>query len=66
MKRICFNILKMLALIGIIFSYKLHMRLIVKAYKINGANIIGMPAYIDNSAHIDPSGGLTISENVVR
>lgn len=64
MKRICFNILKMLALIGKIFSYKLHMRLIVKAYKINGANIIGMPASIDHSAHIDTSGGLTIGTGV--
>ena len=64
MKRFYFNILKMLALIGKIFSYKLHMRLIVKAYKINGANIIGMPASIDHSAHIDTSGGLTIGTGV--
>lgn len=40
------------------------MKLIVKAHKINGANIIGMPAFIDFSAHIDPSGGLTINEGV--
>lgn len=40
------------------------MRLIVKAHKINGVNIIGMPAFIDFSAHIDPSGGLTINEGV--
>ena len=34
------------------------MKLIVKAHKINGVNITGMPA------HIDPSGGLTISKGV--
>ena len=64
MRRIGFNFFKFLALIGKVFSYKLHMRLIVKAYKINGANIIGMPASIDHSAHIDTSGGLTINEGV--
>lgn len=64
MKRIYFRILKFSALIGKFFSYKLHMRLIVKAYKINGANIIGMPASIDHTAHIDTSGGLTIGNGV--
>ena len=65
MKRICFNILKFLAHTSRVFSNNLYMHLIVKAYKINGAKIIGKPAYIDNSAHIDTSGGLTIGENVV-
>lgn len=65
MKRICFNILKFLALIGRVFSNNIYMHLIVKAYKINGANITGTPAYIDNSAHIDTSGGLAIGKNVV-
>ena len=64
MKRIYFRILKFSALIGKFFSYKLHMRLIVKAYKINGAKINGMPASIDHSAHIDCSGGLTIGNGV--
>lgn len=64
MRRIGFNFFKFLASIGKIFSYNLHMRLIVKAYRINGANITGMPASIDHSAHIDTSGGLTISEGV--
>lgn len=64
MKRICFNILKTFALVGKIFSYKLHMHLIVKAYKIKGANITGMPASIDHSAYIDTSGGLTIGTGV--
>ena len=65
MKRICFNILKFIAFISRIFSNNLYMHLIVKAYQINGANIIGMPAYLDKSAHIDTSGGLTIGKNVV-
>ena len=65
MKKICFNILKLLAYISRIFSNNMYMHLIVKAYKINGVKIIGMPAYIDNSAHIDSSGGLTIGEGVV-
>ena len=38
------------------------MNLIVKAHKICGCNIIGMPAHIDLSAHIDASGGLTIGD----
>lgn len=64
MKRILFNLLKILALFSKIFSHSLYMKLIVKAYKVNGATITGMPAFIDHSAHIDTSGGLTISKGV--
>lgn len=32
--------------------------------KINGVEFLGMPASLDMSAHIDPSGGLTISQGV--
>lgn len=64
MKRILFNLLKTIAFIAKIFSHNLYMKLIVKAYKINGANITGMPAFMDHSAHIDTSGGLTISKGV--
>lgn len=65
MKRLIFYFFKTLSIICKAFSHKLYMRLIVKAHKINGASIIGMPAFIDFSAHIDPSGGLTINEGVV-
>lgn len=65
MKRILSYILIQLAIIAKIFSQKLYMRLIVKAHKINGAKIMGMPAFIDKTAYIDTSGGLTIDEGVV-
>lgn len=65
MKRIIFYLLKTLSILCKAFSHKLYMRLIVKVHKINGVNIIGMPAFIDFSAHIDPSGGLTINEGAV-
>lgn len=41
------------------------MQLIVKAHKINGAIFTGMPAFIDKTAYIDTSGGLTINEGIV-
>lgn len=65
MKNILFYILRMCSFIRKAFSQKGYMKLIVKSYKIKGCNIIGMPAYIDLSAHIDPSGGLTIRHGVV-
>lgn len=64
MKRILFNLLKTIAVLVKIFSHRHYMRLIVKAYKIKGATITGMPAFIDHSAYIDTSGGLTISRGV--
>lgn len=64
MKRILFNLLKTLAFFAKIFSHSLYMKLIVKAYRVNGATITGMPAFIDHSAHVDTSGGLTISKGV--
>lgn len=64
MKRILFNMLKMVALLCRVVSHKLYMRVIVRAYKVNGATITGMPAFIDHSAHVDTSGGLTISKGV--
>ncbi len=62
MRRFAFYFLKTLSIICKAFSHKLYMRLIVKAHKTNGVNIVGKPAYIDYSAYIDPSGGLTINE----
>ena len=64
MRRLLFYILKILSFICKAFSQHLYMLCIVKAHKIIGTNIIGMPAYIDLSAHIDPSGGLTINQGV--
>lgn len=64
MKRILFNLIKILALCCRLVSNKLYMYVIVLAYKVNGAKITGMPAYIDYSAHVDTSGGLTISKGV--
>ena len=64
MRRIIFYFLEILSFISKIFGHKLYMNLIVKAHKICGCNIIGMPAHIDLSAHIDASGGLTICNGV--
>lgn len=64
MRRIKFNVLRFLAMFCKIFSHKLYMSMMVAAYRANGAQITGMPAYIDFSAHIDTSGGLKISEGV--
>ena len=41
------------------------MILIVKAHKLIGVKFEGFPAYIDISAHIDPSGGLLIGKDCV-
>lgn len=64
MNRILFYLLRTMSFICKIFGHKLYMKLIVRAHKLNGVNITGMPAHIDLSAHIDPSGGLTISKGV--
>ena len=64
MKRLLFYILRIIAFICKAFSQHWYMLCIVKAHKIIGVKIIGMPAYIDLSAHIDPSGGLTINQGV--
>ena len=64
MKRILFYFFVILSFISKIFGHKLYMKLIVKAHKVCGCNIIGMPAHIDLSAHIDASGGLTICNGV--
>lgn len=65
MRRLLFYILKILDFICKAFSQHLYMLCIVKAHKIIGTNIIGMPAYIDLSAHIDPSGRLIINQGTV-
>lgn len=64
MRRVLYNVLRWLAIVSKIFNHRLYMKLIVKAYRLAGANIIGTPAYIDSSAHIDTSGGLIINEGV--
>lgn len=64
MKRICFCLLKAVAFACKIGGHSLYMKVIVKAHKLNGAIITGMPAHLDFSAHIDPSGGLTINRGV--
>lgn len=65
MKRFAFYLLKTSSVICKAFSHKLYMKLIVKAHKVKGVNIIGKPAYIDYSTYIDSSGGLTINEGCV-
>ena len=64
MKRLLFYILRVIAFIFKAFSKHWYMLCIVKAHKMVGVNIVGMPAYIDLSAHVDSSGGLTINKGV--
>lgn len=64
MNRILFNLLKVIALLAKVFKYRWYLKLMMKAYEVNGATITGMPASIDYSAYVDTSGGLTISEGV--
>lgn len=46
------------------FNHRLSLKIVVSAQKINDVEFLGMPASLDMSAHIDPSGGLTISQGV--
>ena len=62
MKRIFFYFLRIIAFCCRILSHKLYLKVIVKAYRIIGVKFKGFPASLDLSAHIDPSGGLTIGE----
>ena len=64
MRRIIFSSLRIIAYFCKILSLKLYLKIMVYAYKLNGATITGMPAFIDHSAHIDTSGGLIISKGV--
>lgn len=64
MKRIVYYILRNIAFIVRTFNHQLSLKIVVQAHRTNGVNIIGMPASMDLSAHIDPSGGLTINEGV--
>lgn len=64
MKRVLYYILYGIAFICRAFNHKLLLKIVVSAQKINGVKFIGMPASLDMSAHIDPSGGLTINQGV--
>ena len=65
MKRILYYILRLTSFVSRCFSHNLSLKIIVLAHKVNGVRIIGMPAFLDLSAHIDSSGGLTINPGVV-
>lgn len=41
------------------------MKFLIMAHKSQGVVFIGKPEYIHQDAYLDPSGGLTIGENVV-
>lgn len=65
MRRLLFYIIRALAFCCRAISNRLYMILIVKAHKLIGVKFDGFPAYIDISAHIDPSGGLLIGKDCV-
>lgn len=65
MRRFLFYIFRALAFCCRAISNRLYMVLIVKAHKLIGVGFNGSPAYIDISAHIDPSGGLLIGKDCV-
>ena len=64
MKRVLYYLLYVIAFLFRTFSHRLSLKTVVYAQKINGVKFIGMPASLDMSAHIDPSGGLTINQGV--
>lgn len=64
MKRALYYFLYGIAFIFRAFNHHLSLKIVVYAQKINGVKFIGMPASLDMSAHIDPSGGLTINQGV--
>lgn len=64
MKRTLYYMLYGIAFLCRAFSHRLSLKIVVSAQKINGVEFLGMPASLDMSAHIDPSGGLTISQGV--
>lgn len=65
MKRIVFYILKCLAIVCRLVSYKWFMTLLIYAHKSQGVQFNGRPEYIQQDAYLDPSGGLSIGKDVV-
>lgn len=65
MKRLLFYLLRFVSFISRAFSHRLYNKLIVKANKLIGVEFNGLPEYIDYSAHIDASGGLSIGDGCV-
>ncbi len=65
MKRLLFYLLKTIAFCCRAINHKTYLKVIVIAYKCIGVKFLGMPDSVDMSAHIDPSGGLTISKGCV-
>lgn len=65
MRRIYFYLLMNLAFISRFVGEKWYMRLVIAAYRSQGVVFEGRPEYIQQDAHLDASGGLTICKNVV-
>lgn len=64
MKRLLFYFLKCIAFCARGISHNQYLKFIVIDYKCTGVVFLGKPASLDISAHLDASGGLTISEGV--
>jgi hypothetical protein len=62
MKRLLFYFLRFIAFCCRAINHKTYLKIIVLAYKSVGVEFLGMPSSLDLSAHVDPSGGLTISK----
>lgn len=65
MKRLLFYFLRIFAFVSRTVSMKWYMSILVTAHKLVGVRFSGIPEYIDFDCHLDPSGGLTISEGTV-
>lgn len=65
MKRILFYLLLNLSILSRLVSYKWYMMLLVATHKSQGVTFEGKPEYIHQDAYLDPSGGLTIGNDVV-
>lgn len=65
MNRVLYYVLLNLSVLSRLISYKLYMKLLIKAHKSQGVKFLGNPEYIHQDAYLDPSGELTIEKDVV-
>lgn len=65
MKRIIFYILKFIAFLSRAISARLYMFFLIAAHKSQGVKFVGRPEYIHQDVYLDPSGRLTIGQDVV-
>lgn len=65
MKRLIFYLFLALAFFSRAVSMRWYMALITAAHRSQGVKFNGKPDYIHQDAYLDPTGGLTIGQDVV-